>query len=69
MAAAVAQPTSRAAALVAGGFSLLDRRAGGQLSRMERQQREPIASLAFWHWYSGFDWLSEFAAMRCPRLI
>jgi pimeloyl-ACP methyl ester carboxylesterase len=69
VAAAVAQATQRAAALVAGGFSLLDRPTDTQLSRMDRQQRVPIAPRAFWHWYRGFDWVSELAAMRCPRLV
>jgi pimeloyl-ACP methyl ester carboxylesterase len=69
MAAAVAQATPRAAAMVAGGFSPFGGPTDSALSRMDREQRVPIASRAFWHWYKRFDWLHELAALRCPRLI
>ncbi|MEQ7127028.1 alpha/beta hydrolase [Actinopolymorpha sp. B11F2] len=70
MAAAVAQATPRTAAMVTGGFSLVD---GGptdaRLARMDREQRVPVAPRAFWHWRKRFDWLDELAAMPCPRLL
>ncbi|HZC26234.1 MAG TPA: alpha/beta hydrolase [Actinopolymorphaceae bacterium] len=70
MAAVVAQGTTRAAAMVAGGFSLLN---GGPtdawMARMDREQRVPTAPRAFWHWFKRFDWADELAAMACPTLM
>lgn len=69
MAATVAQATPRVVALVAGGFSLVDRPTRAQLARMDREQRVPPAPRAFWHWYRQFDWFEELAAMPFPRLL
>jgi pimeloyl-ACP methyl ester carboxylesterase len=70
MAATVAQATSRVAALIVGGFSLV--RGGpsdARLARMDREQRVPAMDRAFWHWLKRFDWLDELAAMPCPKLV
>jgi hypothetical protein len=69
MAAAVAQATPRAVAMVAGGFSPVGQPTDAWMDRMDREQRVPVASRAFWHWFKQFDWLEELAAMQGPRLL
>jgi pimeloyl-ACP methyl ester carboxylesterase len=68
MAAVVAQASSRAAALIAGGCSLLHGPTDRWIARMDRERRVPVASGAFWHCYKGFDWRYELGAMPCPKL-
>jgi hypothetical protein len=69
MAALVARGNPRAAALVAGGFSLATEPTSGQVARIEREQRVPAASIAVWQQFARFDWAKELAAMPCPRLL
>ena len=56
--------------MITGGFAPVN---GGptdaRLARMDREQRVPVASRAFWHWLKQFDWLEELAVMPCPRLV
>lgn len=70
MATVVAQGTTRAAALVTGGFSPIN---GGPsdawIARADREQRVPVPARAFWHWLRRFDWAAELAAMPCAKLV
>jgi pimeloyl-ACP methyl ester carboxylesterase len=69
MAATVAQASPRVAAMVAGGFSLVTMPTDGQMARMDREQRVPVADRTLWHRYKRYDWLAELVGMRCPRLL
>jgi pimeloyl-ACP methyl ester carboxylesterase len=69
MAAVVAQASDRVVALVAGGYSLVDRPTDTHGARMGRDGRVPATHLAFWHGYKRYDWLQVLATMRCPRLV
>jgi pimeloyl-ACP methyl ester carboxylesterase len=69
MAACVARATPRAAAMVAGGISLLHVMTAAEQRRGDRVLHADHPSRAFWRWFMGFDWASELAGMRCPRLV
>lgn len=69
MAACVARATPRTAAIVGGGFALLDTPTAGEQRRLERVLRANHPSRAFWQWFTQFDWAAELAAMHCPRLL
>jgi pimeloyl-ACP methyl ester carboxylesterase len=68
MAAMVAAHTSRAAALIAGGFPLLGVPTDGEMRRMEREPRMPRPALEFWRAYRQVDWPSLLRRIECPKL-
>jgi hypothetical protein len=69
VAAAVAQATTRAVAMIAGGFSLIDQPTDAWMRRMDREESVPVAARTFWHWYKRFNWLHEMAAMDQAALV
>jgi pimeloyl-ACP methyl ester carboxylesterase len=69
MAATVAVATDRVTALVAGGFSLLNRPTPARLDRLCENPRVPAAARAFWREFAAHDWWAELAAMSCPVLV
>jgi hypothetical protein len=69
MAACVAQASPRAVGMIAGGTTLVGQPTDAWIRRMDHEGRVPLASQVFWHWFKGFDWLDELAAIRCPRLM
>lgn len=69
MAATVAVATDRVTALVAGGFSLLNRPTPARLDRLCENPRVPAAARAFWREFAAHDWCTEPAAMSCPTVM
>jgi pimeloyl-ACP methyl ester carboxylesterase len=69
MAATVAVATDRVMALVAGGFSLLNRPTPARLDWLCENPRVPAAARAFWREFAAHDWWAELAALACPSLV
>jgi len=69
MAACIARATSRTAALVCGGFSLLGVPTPGAMRQMDRRLAPDHPSRSLWAWVMSFDWADELRSMTCPRLM
>jgi pimeloyl-ACP methyl ester carboxylesterase len=69
MAATVAVATDRVMALVAGGFSLLNRPIPARLDWLCENPRVPAAARAFWREFAAHDWCTELAELSCPTLM
>jgi pimeloyl-ACP methyl ester carboxylesterase len=69
MALGVARASSRATAMVCGGWSPAERLSEAHLRRLDRAPRLPERDRVFWRWHSGVDWLKELSAMPLPRLV
>jgi pimeloyl-ACP methyl ester carboxylesterase len=69
MAAAVAQATPRARLMVCGGFPALRGLSDAWIARMNRQERVPIGSRAFWNWFHSYDWPAELRRLPIPKLV
>jgi pimeloyl-ACP methyl ester carboxylesterase len=69
MAACIARSTTRAAAMVSGGFVIIGSPTPGQVRRLERELRPGDPSRPFWRYFVSFDWEAELAAMRPPKLV
>jgi pimeloyl-ACP methyl ester carboxylesterase len=62
MAAIAARSTTRANALVMGGFTPIGALTDGEMRRLEREPRLPRPPLEFWRSYRAYDWHHE---LRC----
>ncbi|WP_433162576.1 alpha/beta fold hydrolase [Kribbella sp. CA-247076] len=69
MAALTACATSRATALVMGGFTPFNFPTDTEMRRLEREPRLPHSALAFWRAYRSHDWHHELRDLSTPALV